>query len=784
MIEPCLVHPLRKQYGENNNLKTIDRITMNHLHPIVEGFLSAKEPLGVVLEKHCHSDQPLESAFLSLSKEAPESNINLSLIEQIDKAIIEGHPDSNLYLFFICMVVSYYHRHKQKEKVKSLLLIGSSITSDEIKPFIKAIFYSNLAINKRWEGKIDECNQLMKKCISFVDRAEPRSHVLIQNYMTNIALSGKLKEKNKYQLEELNGLPPAHYSLASSSVKIINSIITGNTQEGFAIFEEYKNSKDYIADKSFESYFELLKISAGDFNEANYTSNDGKFMANAFHYFLSGNYEQSLRYFALLNENFSLSNMNLSFSYLPLHMELNNKKSGKARLLLLEKKEAGDVFYLDDLFYGRSQLLENDEMGANESFVRLIENVRRYDAMKRLEFELQFAKEMSLPVILRLLKGWQLDKQTANTIKKPEVLTKPKEIPKGVNLFIGKSRVIVQIKDLIKKYAAINAPVLVTGETGTGKELVSRAIHEEGLYPKEPFLAINCGALTETLLQSELFGYEAGAFTGAQKQRKGIFEAAGKGTVFLDEFGDISPKLQVSLLRVLEANEIRMIGSTVTHKIECKIIVATNIDLNKAVLAKKFREDLFFRLARFEIKLPSLRERKEDIPELIHYFLSSNSLSNRYLSTELQNALLAYHWPGNIRELKNEIERLKILNPGIEKLEIEHFDFKHLQVNPIASNNNASKSTPQDSKILEEIALDDSYQKIIQSGFRMERRHALLKELFKKHRKLTRNQIMKIANIGPTTATKDLQLLISQNFIVRRTPTQSTSTHYFELSGQ
>jgi transcriptional regulator with PAS, ATPase and Fis domain len=755
---------------------------MKKTNPIIEGFLSAKEPLGVVLEKYCHSDQPLESAFLSLSKESPSNAINLKLIELIDIAIIEGHPDSNLYLFFICMVVSYYHKHNQKEKVKSLLLIGASVTSDEITPFIKAVFISNLAINKRWEGEIEECNQLMKKCISFVDRAEPRANVLIQNYMTNIALSGKLKDKNQYQLEELNGLTPQNYLMASSIIKIINCIITGNTQEGFAVYDECKNHKDYIPENNFETYYSLLKISTGDFNEANYTSSDDKYMANAFQYFLSGKYEQSLKYYALLNDNYNISNMNLSFSYLPLHLELINKKSGKARLLLKDKKEKGDVFYLDDLFYGRLQLLENDDSGAEESFSRLIENVNRFGAMKRLEFELQFAKEMNLPLILRLLKGWKLDNQSPTQKQKTSNSPKAKENQKGVNLLIGKSKLIFQIKDLVKKYASISAPVLVTGETGTGKELVSRAIHEEGLFSKEPFLAINCGALTETLLQSELFGYEAGAFTGAQKQRKGIFEAAGKGTVFLDEFGDISPKLQVSLLRVLEANEIRMIGSTVTQKIECKIVIATNVDLHEAVVAKKFREDLFFRLARFEIKIPSLRERKEDIPELINYFLTANSVMNRYLSNELLNALLAYHWPGNIRELKNEIERLNILNPGIEKLDLEHFDFTHLQVKPKVPNKNDPIANPIESKILEQIAQDDSYLKIIQSGFRIEKRHLLIKELFKKHQKLTRSQIMKIANIGPTTATKDLQILMNTGFIVRRTPTKSTSTHYFEMA--
>jgi transcriptional regulator with PAS, ATPase and Fis domain len=453
----------------------------------------------------------------------------------------------------------------------------------------------------------------------------------------------------------------------------------------------------------------------------------------------------------------------------------------------LEQAKNGGRHYLDDLFCGRVQLLENDFEGANISFSRLTENINRFGAKNRLAFELQFAKEMKLSNVLRLINGWKSENKVISSKIKTPAFEKKYILEKGVKLLIGESLSIKHVKDLVKKYATLNAPILVTGETGTGKELVSRAIHDEGPNPDEPFLAINCGALTDTLLQSELFGYEAGAFTGAQKQRKGIFEAAGKGTVFLDEFGEISPKLQVSLLRVLDANEIRMIGSTVTRMIECKIVIATNVNLHNAVVDKKIREDLFFRLARFEIKLPSLRERVEDIPDLINHFLLMSSIElgkKKSLSIELLKQLTNYHWPGNIRELKNEIERLYILNPDNELLGLEHLDSSHLQA-PLKIGINQPLVKPLVDTAKENFSSEDALVlKVVQNGFPIEQRHTRLKELFLKYKKFTRSQIMEIFKIGATTASKDLQFLIDSGFIVRKSPTKSTRTDYFELIKQ
>jgi transcriptional regulator with PAS, ATPase and Fis domain len=296
------------------------------------------------------------------------------------------------------------------------------------------------------------------------------------------------------------------------------------------------------------------------------------------------------------------------------------------------------------------------------------------------------------------------------------------------------------------------------------------------------------GALTESLLQSELFGYVAGAFTGAQKERKGIFEAAGKGTVFLDEFGDISPQLQVSLLRILEANEIRLIGGTTTRQIECKIVIASNVDLYQAVQDKKFREDLYFRLARFDIKLPPLRERPSDIPKLIEHFLENKYSDSKVqkISDRLLKTLSEYRWPGNIRELKNEVERLKILHSDKELFDLEDFDFSHLQ--GVVPNFTKIKEDRVEENFIELKPIkpikdveDDQITKIIQRGSKVIQRHEFIFNLFRKYKKLTRSQIMEVANVSPMTATNDLKTLCEAGIIEQKTPTKSVRSHYYIL---
>lgn len=221
---------------------------------------------------------------------------------------------------------------------------------------------------------------------------------------------------------------------------------------------------------------------------------------------------------------------------------------------------------------------------------------------------------------------------------------------------------------LARKVAGYNIPILLTGESGTGKELLARAIHYSSPRADKPFVVQNCGALPDQLLESELFGYKKGAFTGAYEDRTGLFEQANGGTIFLDEIGDISPAFQVKLLRALQEGEIRPLGSPRTRRVDVRVLSATNRDLEEEVRAGRFREDLYYRLAAFTLRLPALRERRMDIPVIAQRLLED--IKRNFgkpvtgFTDEALECMCSYHWPGNVRELHNEIQRMLALGEG------------------------------------------------------------------------------------------------------------------------
>lgn len=230
---------------------------------------------------------------------------------------------------------------------------------------------------------------------------------------------------------------------------------------------------------------------------------------------------------------------------------------------------------------------------------------------------------------------------------------------------VARSPAMMRALELAGKVARHPSPVLVTGASGTGKELVARLIHRESERSEGPFVAVNCGAIPETLLESEFFGYVKGAFSGADRQKEGLFEAAHGGTLFLDEVGDLPHPLQVKLLRALQEGEIRRLGGTETRKVDVRVISATNRDLEDAIEQGEFREDLYYRLAVVPIHLPPLRHRSEEIPHLVRHILDRAEvrlgIRIERVEPDAMEILTAYHWPGNIRELENVLERAVVL---------------------------------------------------------------------------------------------------------------------------
>ena len=233
---------------------------------------------------------------------------------------------------------------------------------------------------------------------------------------------------------------------------------------------------------------------------------------------------------------------------------------------------------------------------------------------------------------------------------------------------VGESPALRQVWDAIKRASPTNATVLLLGESGVGKELVARSIHRNSLRSRERFVQVNCAAIPEELIESELFGHEKGSFTGATEKQIGKFEQADRGTIFLDEVGDMSPKTQAKVLRVLQEGEVERLGSARTIKVDVRVIAATNKDLEQEIEKGTFREDLYFRLSVIPIRVPPLRDRREDIPALVKHFADLFSRDNNRRPQRFTPAALEYlqraRWKGNIRELKNTVERLIIMTPG------------------------------------------------------------------------------------------------------------------------
>jgi DNA-binding NtrC family response regulator len=234
--------------------------------------------------------------------------------------------------------------------------------------------------------------------------------------------------------------------------------------------------------------------------------------------------------------------------------------------------------------------------------------------------------------------------------------------------FVAGSPAMQEVLELAARVAPLDTTVLVYGESGTGKEFIVRMIHDQSPRAGAPFVSINCAALTETLLESELFGHVRGAFTGAVRDKAGLFEVAGAGTIFLDEIGEVAPTVQAKLLRALQEREIRRVGAERSIKIHARVVAATNRDLRAAVEAGTFREDLYFRLGAFIITVPPLRDRRDDVPRLVHHFVQRAAARMkkdvRTVSADAMSALMAYRWPGNVRELEHAVERAVILASG------------------------------------------------------------------------------------------------------------------------
>ena len=295
-----------------------------------------------------------------------------------------------------------------------------------------------------------------------------------------------------------------------------------------------------------------------------------------------------------------------------------------------------------------------------------------------------FDNDLLKETVARALEKISLVKEKDALLEENKVLIHGQRTKGKLGNIIGRSSRMQALYQMIETVAQVASTVLVTGESGTGKELVARAIHDMSPRAEKPFVSVNCGAFTETLLESELFGYVKGSFTGANTNRKGLFEAANKGTIFLDEIGEMSPAMQVKLLRVLQERKVRPVGATEETDVDTRVIAATNRDLASMVSDNSFREDLYYRISVIPMELPPLRERAEDISELATHFVEKFCASGGRELTVSESAmrlLERYSWPGNVRELEHTIERAVALE-STSSIQPERLPEKITNYNP------------------------------------------------------------------------------------------------------
>jgi len=359
-------------------------------------------------------------------------------------------------------------------------------------------------------------------------------------------------------------------------------------------------------------------------------------------------------------------------------VEVDEAENGQKALELLEKNEY-DVLLLDlnmphvsgmEVLQKMKSLDSRAEvviLTANTSISTAVEAMRSgaYDYLTK-----PFKMEELLPIIEKAYEKKKL--RSENLLLKTQIKRQTENRP-----LIAKSRVMLDLLDTLRKAARSDYAVLITGESGVGKELIATSMHQESLRSEGPFVPINCGAIPETMIESELFGYEKGAFTGAQARKPGLLEVANNGTLFLDEIGDMPLALQVKLLRVIETGSFFRLGGVREQKVDVRFLAATNKDLHAEISKGAFRQDLFYRISTLTLHIAPLRERTEDIPPLIDHFKEeSHAFRNKRFSREALALLMAYPWPGNVRELQNVVHRVFLLSTG-DVIEPSHLPFDH-----------------------------------------------------------------------------------------------------------
>lgn len=462
------------------------------------------------------------------------------------------------------------------------------------------------------------------------------------------------------------------------------------------------------------------------------------------------------------------------FAVIPIRVALAQGLPERAAELLSRRRAAGVATYLDRTLELRRLLQQNEQAAACTVATALARDMEAYDCRGRVEFELRAAGELELVDLLLLsTPSVPLVSENGPRLTTPEVTG-----------LIGTSPEIVRIRAAAERFAPVDLPVLIRGPSGTGKDLVARALHAAAPRRTQPFIAVNCAALAEGLLESELFGHAKGAFSGAGVARHGLVAAAGEGTLFLDEIGEISRHFQAALLRLLETGEYRPVGADAVRRSRCRIVAATNADLVRQVADGLFREDLYHRLCRLEITLPPLSEHLDDLPLLVpHLVQLARGGRPADIDPELYHDLRARAWPGNVRELRNRLESMVVLHPHLTRYGRTEF---HASDSGGANSGGASggdhrraaQTTRHGVSFQAALTGPHGVEQAAPEAGKVQRITALI-VLLRQRGRLTRVEVAQELQISAMTATAYLRELCQRGIARKVMPNSAPRSHYF-----
>jgi len=776
-------------------------------HPVVEEWLRSDDTLTAILERVAPTQPPSAplKAMVQLGRSIFEPGVSEEALQLANAAYAHLPNDQSLTVLFLALWARVSWRTDRLAQSYALLQNARSRLSDRVPVEVKGVVRHAEGILASLEGNILRYEEILGELVAELPPRSPRRRFWFQILYQLLASQGKATELEDEMAHVENGLKDPERQATLRVLRFIHLVETGQLEAALAlppiVNDQAPSLRPFLG--HYRARLVLLQFMAASSQRqfpVACAPEELPAWAVVMQDLLAKRPEQALEHARADVEPVPYVPHLYGFpSFNLIRGELACGHGDAARRLLLQRRERGRSHYLDNLFFARIELLGGRREAAARYFSALTESIGFHQAEGRLDFELQLSPELRPGDVMWL--GREALRLSTGHLQGKPTAPPPELSPSGAPSFdpiVGVSDAIESVRADIMRFASLDISILITGETGTGKELVAGALHRQSPRHREPFLAINCGAIAESLLESELFGHERGAFTGAEKTRQGLLLEAGEGTLFLDEIGDIPQRLQTALLRVLETGEYRAVGGNRMRRVRCRIVSATNADLEKRSGTGLFRKDLLYRLQRLQIRLPPLRDRQQDIVPVAEHFLNKDRTPGlcATMSPLLQETFRSQAWPGNVRELRNEIERMRLMNS--DKL---HYDVADLSAPYRAAAAPSSARQAGRDRVLAPSQSDAPVARLatamgtLVSGARSqefqrlealiyERKGALrrldrLKDLFSHFGKLTRTEVIAALAISRGTATRDLQALCRERLIRKVKPTAAPRTHYF-----